>query len=76
LISRIEVDDALAIAEQAVYLFLVTLSNLVNRGIAMTADITSRNTPDRMDLPVGREPRLTGLLDNARNSISLNVNEI
>jgi uncharacterized membrane protein len=22
----------------------------------MTADTTSRNTPDRMDLPVGREP--------------------
>jgi uncharacterized membrane protein len=52
-----EVDDALAIAEQAVYLFLVTpLCNLINRGIAMTAGTTSRNTPDRMDLPVGREP--------------------
>jgi uncharacterized membrane protein len=50
------VDDALAIAEQAVYLLLVAGCNLVNRGIAMTADTTSRNTPDRTDLPVGREP--------------------
>ena len=29
--------------------------NVGNRDIAMTADTTSLNTPDRMDLPVGRE---------------------
>jgi uncharacterized membrane protein len=30
-------------------------SNLTSRGVAMMADTSNLNTPDRMDLPVGRE---------------------